>query len=339
MLHGSIGDVARALPLAGLLRLGFPNAYLAWSIEPAAYPLVVGHSAVDEIILFDRKRWWQTFVPFLKTLRAKRFDLVLDLQRHLKSGVISWCTGAARRVGFNKSDSKEGNWLFNNSHIDAAGEEISKLEHYLKFADTLGIARAPIEWSFSLTMEEQASVDRYLAPVAGAYAVIFVGTRWESKRWFPRQMADCATMLHADFGLDIFLIGGKEDQFAAREAAKLAKCPVLNITGLTSLREAIGIIQRAKLAVGPDTGLMHIAAGVETPVISLFGATDPRRTGPYAFGDLVLRGRAPCVPCHQRHCPIGRICMQSITTAEIKEKVILALGRDRLGRMSHAYTG
>jgi ADP-heptose:LPS heptosyltransferase len=97
------------------------------------------------------------------------------------------------------------------------------------------------------------------------------------------------------------------------------------LVGLTSLREAIGIIQKAKIAVGPDTGLMHIAAAVGTPVVSLWGATDPRRTGPYGFGEFVIRGRAPCAPCYKKDCSIGRICMQSITNAEIAAKIAVAL--------------
>jgi ADP-heptose:LPS heptosyltransferase len=80
---------------------------------------------------------------------------------------------------------------------------------------------------------------------------------------------------------------------------------------------------------------MHIAAAVGTPVISLWGATDPGRTGPYGFADLTIRGQAPCVPCKKRQCPIGRVCMQSIGTATIAAKAAAALGRDIGIRASH----
>jgi heptosyltransferase-2 len=97
----------------------------------------------------------------------------------------------------------------------------------------------------------------------------------------------------------------------------------------------VGIIQRAKIAVGPDTGLMHIAAAVGTPVISLWGATDPERTGPFGFADLAIRGEAPCVPCHKKDCPIGRICMQSITSSTIAAKVAVALRHEPGIRARH----
>src|SRR5437899_10876484 len=99
VLHGSIGDVTRALPLANLIRRGFPKATLAWAIEPPSLPLVAHHSAVDVVILFDRSRWCDQLGPFLRKIRAGPVELVLDLQRHLKSGMVSRWTGAPHRLG------------------------------------------------------------------------------------------------------------------------------------------------------------------------------------------------------------------------------------------------
>ena len=335
VLHGSIGDVTRALPLARLVRQGFPRASLAWSVEPAAYPLLQGNPAIDEIILFDRSHWWKSCGPFLAQVRARRFDLVLDLQRHLKSGIVSWLSGAPRRLGFHPADSKEGNGYFNNLHIARCGQSISKLDHYLKFADYLGIPRAPVEWNFSLTSDEWAAVDRHLAQTSSAYAVLFAGTRWPSKQWFAKQMTECAKMLQAEHDLDVLVLGSAQDRELARQAMLGASNRMVDLVGRTTLREAVGIIQRAKLAVGPDTGLMHIAAAVGTPVISLWGATDPARTGPFGFADLAIRGEAACAPCHKKDCPIGRVCMQSITNAMIAAKVAVALPRERATRLSH----
>ena len=104
VLHGSIGDVTRALPLANLIRGGFPDAHLVWSVEPPSLPLVERYPAVQEIILFDRRRWWREWLPFLRRVRAHHFDLVLDLQRHFKSGVITRWSGAPHRLGFNRRD-------------------------------------------------------------------------------------------------------------------------------------------------------------------------------------------------------------------------------------------
>ncbi|MGH7823901.1 MAG: glycosyltransferase family 9 protein [Candidatus Binatia bacterium] len=328
VLHGSIGDVTRALPLANLIRRGFPEAFLSWAVEPACFPLVEYYPAVNEIILFDRRRGWRDFVPFLKRIRSRRFDLVLDLQRHLKSGVISFFSGAPDRIGFHRSDCKELNWIFNNAHIPAVGDQVSKLEHYLKFAEYLGVETSPVEWFFRLTADEELGVDKHLAQVGRAYAALFVGSRWVSKQWFPAQIADCARAIQRRHSFDVVLLGSKQDEKAAAEAQAQCGAGVTNLVGQTSLREAIGIISRAKVAIGPDTGLMHISAAVGTPVVSLWGATTPSRNAPYGFGQLAIRGRADCSPCNAKTCPIDRLCMKSIETAEVADKVALALSLD-----------
>ena len=328
ILHGSIGDVTRALPLATVLRKGFPQSYIAWSVEPISRPLLEHNPAIDELIVFERVRGWRALGLFLRQIREKHFDLVLDLQRILKSGLISWATGAPRRLGFNRLDAKEFNWMFNNFHLEPFGESISKIEHYFRFTDALGLPRESPEWDFFLTAAERASIKTHLCGLKRSFAVLFVGTRWESKRWFPSQIARCADLLSDEYGLDAVLLGGKPDERLADEVVGASKTPVTNLVGRTRLREAIGIIELAKLAIGPDTGLMHIAAAVRTPVISLWGPTRPQRTGPYGYGDLVIQGRAPCVPCNRRQCHIGRLCMQSITTAEIGERITVALRRD-----------
>jgi lipopolysaccharide heptosyltransferase I len=336
VLHGSIGDVTRALPMAAMLREAFPQAFLAWSVEPACYPLLQGNPAIDEILLFDRKRWWRSALPFLANVRAHGFDVTLDLQRLLRSGVISWWSRARRRVGFHRRDSKEGNWLFNNEHIAAGGDNIPKLEHYLRFLDHLGIKRSALHWDFNVTPGERAGAERHLAAVRSRFAVLFVGTRWQSKQWFAEQMSECADRLIQRFDLDVVLLGGHDDQSLAEQVERSASGSVLNLAGKTTLREAIAIIEKAAVAIGPDTGLMHIAAAVGTPVVSLWGATDPGRTGPYKFSHLVLRGTAPCVPCRRRTCSIGRICLRSISTEQIEQKVRAALEWRATAEPSHA---
>jgi lipopolysaccharide heptosyltransferase II len=339
VLHGSIGDVTRALPLAGMLRKRFPQVYLAWSVEPACYPLLQGNAAIDEVLLFDRQRWLTTFGRFLSEVRARRFDLVLDLQRHLKSGLISWWSRAPQRLGFHRGDSKEFNWWFNNRHIPQCGEGMSKLDHYLKFAEYLGIDNPSIAWDFALTPAEHAAVDNHLKGIAPSFAVLFVGTRWQSKNLFPAQIAGCADLLQTAQELDVVLLGGAQDHSVAQAVMEKVSSQITNLAGRTSLREAIGIIERAKIAIGPDTGLMHIAAAVGTPVVSLWGATDPVRTGPYRSDHLVIRGQAPCSPCYRRSCNIGRVCMQSITADQIDAKLRLVLGQRTADRGAHAECG
>jgi ADP-heptose:LPS heptosyltransferase len=113
----------------------------------------------------------------------------------------------------------------------------------------------------------------------------------------------------------------------AREVAAAAKGPLVDCCGKTTLRDVIAILARATIAIGPDSGPMHIAAAVGTPVVSLWGATSPARSAPFGFEQLVLVGDAPCVPCYLKRCPIGRLCMESITPAAVLAKVDAALSK------------
>jgi lipopolysaccharide heptosyltransferase II len=326
ILHGAIGDVTRALPLARLLRRRFPRATLSWSVEPAALPLLELSACVDDIIVFDRSRGAAAFLRFLGRVRARRFDLVLDLQRHLKSGVISRWSGAPHRLGFHRADAKELNWLFNNLHIPATGDSMPKILHYLKFAEYLGAPREPLHWEFRIGSEDHRRAERLMG-TAESPAVLFIGARWQSKQWFAGQIAAAAAAICARYRLPVVFLGAPAERELGNAARALTDANIINLTGRTSLREAITIISRARFCIGPDTGLMHVAAALGTPVVSLWGATDPARTGPYGFGDLVIQGKAECVPCRKRHCPIGRLCMQSITTEAILAMVERAIAR------------
>ena len=327
LLHGSIGDVTRALPLVNLVRRRFPESTLAWAVEPPSLPLLEHYRGLDEVIVFDRRRWWCSFGPFMRKIRSRRFDLVLDLQRHLKSGLISRFSGAPYRLGFHRSDSKEFNWVFNNHFIPAVGDQVPKIEHYMRFAEHLDISPRPIRWQMELTPQDTLRVKEYLRQVKGDFAVLFVGARWESKQWFSSQIAACATEIQRRYGLSVVLLGSETDEGLANEAETAVVGRVYNWVGHTSLREAVGIISQAKVCVGPDTGLMHLSAAVGTPVISLWGATNPARTGPYGYDDLVVKGEAECSPCYRARCPIGRVCMRSIDMEEILGMVDRVLSR------------
>ena len=324
VLHGAIGDVVRALPLLNRVRRAYPDAHIAWAVEPAAAPLLADHPALDERIVFDRTRGAAAFVEFLRRVRRYGADLTLDLQRHLKSGVVSRASGAPVRVGFHRRNTNEGNWVFNNRHLPPVPHRSSKLEHYLLFAERLGLPASPIEFGLRAGGAEEAAADSLLSGVARPFAVLFVGASWESKTWLPEPTAATAEGL-ARRGLGVVLVGSPAEAPLAAEVARRAGAPLVDLAGKTTLRELIAILGRTALALGPDSGPMHLAAAMGTPVVSLFGATSPDRSGPHGFASLVIRGATPCSPCYLRRCPIGRLCMQRITPAMALEKAEAAL--------------
>ncbi len=324
VLHGAIGDVTLALPLANRLRRGYPQARIVWAVEPIAAPLLLHHGAVDEVLIFDRPRGVPAFVRFLRQVRALRPELTLDLQRHLKSGIVSRVSGAPVRLGFHRRNAREGNWLFNTHTLAPMPHLTPKLRQFLRFADWLGVEDVPISFGLRPTADEERRAGHLLAGVPAPFVVAFVGATWESRRWFPERTAAVVDALAAR-KVGIVLVGGPDDVEFGAAVASQTQAPLRNLVGRITLRDLIGIFARARAAFGPDTGPMHIAAAVGTPVISLWGATSPTRSAPWGNEVRAIAGTAACSPCYLRRCPIGRLCMQSITVEAVVAQIAAAV--------------
>jgi ADP-heptose:LPS heptosyltransferase len=288
-------------------------------VEPAAAGLLHNHPALDEVLIFDRPRGAPAFLRFLRAVRAAHPDLTLDLQRHLKSGVVSWASGAPVRLGFHRRNSREGNWLFNTQRLPPMKHFSSKLQLFLAFADWLQIEPTPVAFGLQLGHEEVQRVDTLLADVGSRFVAAFVGSSCESRLWFPERTAAVVDALAAR-GLKTVLVGGSGDVGFANAVAAAAQTAAINLAGRTTLRDLIGIFRRARAAFGPDSGPMHIAAAVGTPVVSLWGATSAARSAPWGSEAGVIAGEAPCSPCYLKRCPIGRVCMQHISVEEVLDK-------------------
>jgi len=325
VLHGAIGDVTRALPLLCRLKRAWTTTAFSWAVEPAAEPLVRGHRDLERVVVFERRAGLRAFLPFLRQVRGLRPELTLDLQRHFKSGIVSLASGAPRRIGFHRRNSREGNHLFQTEVLAPMEHFSSKLQQFQAFADHLGVAPAPIEFGLQLGPEEEAEVDRLLAGVPVPFAALPVGSTSESRLWFPERTARVAEAL-VERGLACVLVGAPGEERWAEPIARASRVPLGDLTGRTSLRQLLGVLARARLAIGPDSGPMHIAAAVGTPVISLWGATSAARSAPWGSEHLAIEGQAPCMPCYRKTCDIGRVCMQHITEEMVMERVGFVLG-------------
>lgn len=316
VLLGAIGDVTRALPLLMRIRHGYPEAEIAWAVEPLSAPLVQGHPALDRVIVFDRPRGASAYLSFLRELRRFQPDLTIDLQRHLKSGVASRLSGAPVRLGFHRENSREGNWWFQTDLLEPMPHFSSKLEQFLAFGDWLGLPASAIEAGLVPTEEDEARVGQLLADIPRPFVAAFLGSSCESRLWFPDRTAAVIDRI-ARRGVATVLLGGPGDTGFADEVEALAQARVWNLAGHTTLRDLIGIFGAATAAFGPDSGPMHIAAAVGCRVVSLWGATSPERSAPVGSEDLVILGHADCSPCYKEVCPIRRECMQTITVEQV----------------------
>jgi heptosyltransferase-1 len=330
VLTGAIGDVIRALPLLGRIRRAWPDAYIGWAVEPKSEPLLRGHRCLNKSIVYDRRYAPWSFVPFLRRIRAEHFDLVLDLQRHFKSALISIVSGAPERLGFAPANSKEFNHLFATRYICAQPNMRLKLLQYQAFADALDLPAGPIEFGLELSPAEDRHVRALVGGAPRPMLAVILGSSWPSRIYFPESIAQVIRQLALPVGgrpgfFPVLLGGPEEQKLAASVMNHLGQVPALNLTGCTSLRDLIGIFAECAVAFGPDSGPMHLAAAVGCPVVSLWGSTAPERSAPWGFEDLAIPAEIPCHPCYLRECPIGRECMRRIAPEAIVEMVLRAM--------------
>ncbi len=321
---GSIGDAVNTVPLAVALKTARPDTTLAWLIEPKSLPAVEGIRAVDRFIVFDRPAGLPAALRALREVRSFRPELVIDLQRILRSSFFTFLSGSPRRLGFDRSRCKEGSWLFTNEKIAPADPSRHMVEQYLEFAAYLGCPpSAPV---FDLPVGEAArAAARALliaAGVGGPFVALNIGATKPANRWPEANAAAFCRLVAETTGRAVVLAGGAQDAPRARAIAERAARPgrVVELAGKTTLRELSGVLLSARVVVSNDSGPMHIASALGVPTVGLFGPSDPRRTGPYRHLSLVVRSSVPCAPCGKRRCRRA-VCMEAIRPEEVLERV------------------
>jgi heptosyltransferase-1 len=330
----AIGDVVHTLPILNLIRRKWPAAQIAWLVTPACAGILEKHPQLDEIFLFDRRRWaswWfhpERFLElrrFARNLRGHKFDLVIDLQGLFRSGWLARRTGAPVRVGF--ANAREMAWAFYTHRVPIDTMEQHAIDRYLQLARFIGCEDGPVEYVFGHDDADRASVQNLIK--ADHYAVLAPGTNWPTKRWPIDRFAALPPLLKQHFDLDSIVVGGPgERDLGGRIPA------AVNLAGRTTLRELCALIERAAIVISNDSGPMHIAAALARPLVALFGPTSPTRTGPYARDDAVLRLDIPCSPCYSRQCS-HQSCLQWIGVDPVLQAIHAQLTSSR-GSGKHA---
>ena len=327
ILMGSLGDVARGLCLVSHIKKNLPESRITWLVEPKWVELVKLHPRIDKVLVFNRPKGVLAVWDLYKVLGQEHFDIALDLQRHFKSGFLSWLSGAKRRVGFNRRNAKEVNWLFNNERIEYFSDELPKLRHYLKFTEYLGLP-VPNSLDFGLaSLDLRRNAPNIISGVKGPIIAVVIGSSWESKDWFFEGYYGLLKDLLYSEKMQVVLLGDGSQVTSALQLVKKLRDPgLINLVGKTSLLELAAVLKSVTVAVGPDSGPSHVAAAVGTPYVSLFGPTSPRRTAPYGSENLVVQASVDCAPCYKKQCPgLDRICMRKISVEKVKEKLSEAL--------------
>jgi ADP-heptose:LPS heptosyltransferase len=283
---------------------------------------------IDEIIIFNRPKNILGVWHLYKALSQSHFDITLDLQRHLKSGFFSFLSKAKRRIGFNRYNAKEWNWIFNNEQIVYVSEKMTKLYHYFKFTEHLGLPE-PISLDFGLS----SLIENRIRPEIGAqikepFIAVVLGSSWESKNWLFEGYYRLVKDILSEKKRRVVLLGDRSQISSAAELDEKVGSPnLINLVGKTSIPELVAVLKAAVTGIGPDSGPGHLAAAVGTPYVTLFGPTAPERNAPYQCDHLVVQSSISCVACYKKNCPdLDRQCMRLISAETVLEKLSVSLG-------------
>ena len=305
---GALGDVINTLPLAVTLKEQL-HARIHWLVEPLSYALVAEHPSVDRAIFFNKKHWPQALPGVLRELNRGRFDIALDLQRLIKSGLFCLVSRSERKIGFDRARCKELTWLFPFERIPASDPSAHMAHQYLEFARYLGAVSGEIRWSIPVKGRSSFDLPQH-------YVVLNIGATANAKRWTPDGFATVARGLMQCYHIPCVLTGGTEDIPMMRRIEYLSGENIINLVGKTSLLDLKEVLAGARAVVTCDTGPMHLAVALGKEVVTLIGPTNPGRTGP--LKGKIIRQNLSCMPCNKRTCK-NPICMTGLTAEMVLE--------------------
>jgi len=322
----AIGDVIHTLPSLAALRRLYPEAHITWVVEEAAADLVKNHPCLDAVLVSRRKKWSKDFRSghfrsvfkeinfFIKNLRQRPYDLVIDFHGLFKSSIIVFLSRGKRRLGYDSLQELSG--LFLNEKIP---EDMSKhaVDRYLDFPRYLGAKTQSAQFILPTDEDAQAKVQNLLHKYNledKEFIAVNPVALWETKLWSNEKFARLADLISDKLKMKVVFTGSEKEPL--NKIISLMTTEGINFGGETSLLDLACLYKKARMVISTDSGPMHLAAAAGTPVIALFGPTDPARTGPYGSGHAVIRAELSCSPCFLKKCPTKK-CMEDISPGQV----------------------
>lgn len=335
----AIGDVVFASPFAAALKRTWPEAHVAWLVEPGIAPLLADDPCVDELIAWPKAEWlalWRArrFGALFRAVRdlrrelhARKFDLAIDLQGLLKSGLLTRLSGAPRRIGLG---SREGSQWLMTEVISKGGHSTRISSEYFHLSEQLGLESGEFLPRLCVGTDTAARVDALLAERAlprRGYAVFAPFTTRPQKHWFEDAWQALGPKVADDLGLTPVILGGPADREAAERIAAAIPGAVV-LAGQTNIPEAAAVIERAALLVGVDTGLTHMGIAFAVPTVALFGSTRPYLETHRPNARVIWLG-LDCSPCRRRPtCDGAFTCLRNIDAGRVLDEARLAMAAE-----------
>jgi len=284
------------------------QATVDWVVHPAYRELVACFTDVDRVIPFTREVWSGGRRDEVRGLRERPYDLIVDLQGILKSALVSRLARGKQRIG--PSFHREGARLFYQAVAGPRNKERHAVEENLDVVRHLGLPVLPPAFPVAFPMQ--------LVGEPSPRVALVPFSRWPSKNWPVSSFAQTGRDLQEHANASIFLIGGQAETAACAELEKEFKGRVINLAGKLSLPQLGGVLQAMNLVIANDSGPMHMAASLGTPVLAVFGPTDRKRTGPYGARHRVVAGNLRCQPCFAKQCRFrDGSCLCAVTSASV----------------------
>jgi heptosyltransferase-2 len=318
-----IGDAVMTTPAVRAIRRNFPEAEVCLLVKPWVAP-VFSHSAqVDRLLIYDaagRHRGGVGLLRLCRDLRKERFDAAILLQNAFEAALIGFLSGIPIRIGFDTDGRRL--LLTHPVRLAPAVKKEHQTAYYLRILEGVGLAVGSRDLEVRLGSEDRRRAAGRLAAMPDGGPLIGLNpsaTYGPAKQWPPERYAALADVLCRDFGARIVLFGGPGDVPLGAKIAAMMKNPCLDLAGKTELGEAMALIEACDLFVTNDSGLMHVAAALQVPVIAIFGSTNPVTTGPHSPRSRVVRQPLACSPCLKPHCPEGHLqCMAAVTVETVR---------------------
>lgn len=301
----AFGDVVQSLPLLPAIHQAFPKATISWVINSGLVSLIEDHPLIDEVILFKRKDNFSGRRELYRQLRDSNFDLVFDLQGLLRTALMSIATRAPLRVGLKTA--REGAHLASHLIVPDTGKEVAAHRRYWKVAEALGAGNIKQIAQVQIPEADQ-TIAKNLLSKNNSYLAIQAGARWETKRWPVDKFAVVAGKAYRHFGYIPVLVGSPDESDIAKQFMKLYNQfspdqPAINLTGKTSLKQLAAILQESDVLLTNDSGPMHLAASLGTPVVGIFSCTSPEKSGPADPMHRFATTQLSCAASYRKKCP------------------------------------
>lgn len=325
---GSIGDIVHTLPSLLALKASFPHAQIDWLVEKKASTILKNHPWLNQVIEVDTQQWRRSFwrkqiyreiLSCVTQLRSRHYDIAFDFQGLWKSAVFGFFSGCKCLVGFDKDHLKEPSCrILYGKTVSSAGEDPHVIELNRTLVRSQGATTGQVDFKLNVAEADRSYINTQLAAHGlKEFIILNPGSGWVTKSWAPINYGLLHNRIKKQLGMSTVLTWGPGEEGLVKEV--MATCQSEPpVTFPTTIPQFIALARRARIFVGGDTGPLHLAAACKTPVVGIFGPTDPLRNGPFHKSDLVVSQPVPCGPCYKRTCEKYRCqCLNLVTVDQV----------------------